>query len=244
MYNFIWVLTTAFWILMIFDCAKNETDTRLWMWILILGNFAGAAVYFFLRYLPRLRVPLPRYFNRWTHQQELWNAEAAARNIGNDHQYVDLGNVLHKMGILDRAAEAYDRALEKNPANLQALWGAACVQVETNNYESGKQHLQAILKIDPDFKYGEASAALGHVLVSLQELDAAKAHLEQHVKRWSSPESRLIIAEIALQQNNVEEARNQLETMIINLRGGPQYHYRKHRHLVRKAESLLRNIRG
>ncbi len=57
------ILTLAsfvFWIWMLVDCIKHETDegeARLW-WAVGIGifHFMGAAVYFFLRKIPRKRL--------------------------------------------------------------------------------------------------------------------------------------------------------------------------------------------
>jgi hypothetical protein len=34
--------TTGFWMLMIFDCIRNEPKSSSWLWILIMANFPGA----------------------------------------------------------------------------------------------------------------------------------------------------------------------------------------------------------
>jgi hypothetical protein len=34
----------------------------------------------------------------------------------------------------------------------------------------------------PDYKYGDASLICGETLLTVQELDTAKIHLEQHIK--------------------------------------------------------------
>ena len=228
---------------MIIDCIQNEPDRQIWIWILIFLSFMGAIAYFFLCYLQRNNLPLPRYFNHWTHQRQLWNAEAAAQNIGKDHQYVELGKILYDMGTLERSASAYQTALEKNPQNLQALWGAAEVALGMKNFEGAKVHLEALLKIDPDYKYGEASRAYAKTLIAMQDLETAKERLEQNIRQWNNSEDRLLFAEIAIEQGDKEVARNHLQTMISNLRGGPMYHYRKNTHLIKKAERLLKKLK-
>ena len=49
----------AFWIWMLMDCLKSETEEggyrTKWMIILILGSFPGALVYFFVRRRKRLK---------------------------------------------------------------------------------------------------------------------------------------------------------------------------------------------
>jgi hypothetical protein len=43
----------AFWMLMIFDCARYEPDRQTWLWILLFINVPGAVIYFIARHLPR-----------------------------------------------------------------------------------------------------------------------------------------------------------------------------------------------
>jgi hypothetical protein len=42
-YSPLGLLATAFWIWMIYDCAKNEPE-RYWLYIIIFLNFPGALV--------------------------------------------------------------------------------------------------------------------------------------------------------------------------------------------------------
>jgi hypothetical protein len=86
-------MTTGFWMLMIFDCVRNDPERNTWIWILIFLNFPGAVIYFLVRRLPQMNLPVPNYFKRWANRQQLWSAEAAVRHIGKAHQYVMLGNL-------------------------------------------------------------------------------------------------------------------------------------------------------
>ena len=45
----------AFWIWMLVDCATKENSSNKLLWILVvaIGGILGAAVYFFVRKLPR-----------------------------------------------------------------------------------------------------------------------------------------------------------------------------------------------
>jgi hypothetical protein len=50
----------AFWTWMLVDCATKETETGskvAWLLIIILVGCIGAPLYFFVRKLPRKRVP-------------------------------------------------------------------------------------------------------------------------------------------------------------------------------------------
>jgi len=54
------LLAFAFWVWMIVDCAKYETEgsTKIvWVLIIVLANVVGAPLYFFARKTPRRRLP-------------------------------------------------------------------------------------------------------------------------------------------------------------------------------------------
>lgn len=236
------LFTTGFWLWMIYDCVRNDPQKNQWLWILIFLNFPGAVIYFLVRRLPQMDIPVPIFVTRWLRREQLWNAEAAARNIGKAHQFVLLGNLLCELAIFDRAQVAYKTALEKEPNNTQALWGAAFIDMQNKNFASAKLHLEKLVKLDPDYKYGEAFLAYGKTLVALEEWDAAKAHLENDVKRWSHPEAYIMLGTILAKEGDIQSARGYLETTIFRVRGSSYYHYRRNSHWVRKAQKLLKTL--
>ena len=65
------LVALAFWIWMIVDCARHETDGSLVAWLLLIlfVGVIGAPLYFFLRRLPRQRVvrfePQPQLYQPW-----------------------------------------------------------------------------------------------------------------------------------------------------------------------------------
>ncbi|MDX2244130.1 MAG: tetratricopeptide repeat protein [Leptolyngbyaceae cyanobacterium bins.302] len=237
----VWILLpSAFWMLMIFDCVRNELDRQIWLWILLFLNVAGAVIYFIACYLPRSGFLQANAFKRWTLKQDLWNAEAGIRNIGKPHQYVTLGNVLTEIGQLDKAADAYQQAHEKEPKNSHALWGLAYIEMQQKQYIKANEYLQKLITLDPDYKSGEASLLHCKSLYELQDWESAKKYLSEDIRYWSHPESSLLLATIQKQEGDPQSAREILETMIARVKASPIYHYRRHQHIVRKAEKLLK----
>jgi len=60
LFGLIAILGTIFWIWMIVDCATNEpaegNEKIIWLLIIILTHFVGAAIYFFARRPARKRM--------------------------------------------------------------------------------------------------------------------------------------------------------------------------------------------
>jgi len=227
---------------MIFDCVRNDPERNTWLWILIFLNVPGAVIYFVVRRLPYLNVPVPTAFKRWTYGNKIWDAEAAAKNIGNAHQYVTLGNLLTESGQHNKALNAYEQALAQEPKNIHALWGIASLHVAQGQHQAAKPYLEKLLKQDMDYKFGEASLMYGTILVALEEWAEAKQHLQDDIKRWSHPEASLMLAKVQIQDGESKAAQENLESMMFKLKASPRFHYRRKHHLFRQAQRLLKSL--
>lgn len=233
----------AFWIWMVVHCVRNEPRVGIWLWILLFFNFPAALVYFVVCWMPGARIsthsPL---FNRWRKARQIPRLEVAARNIGNAHQFVELGDAYRETGQTDRAAECFAKALQKDQASLPALWGAAQVESKRLNHAAARAHLEQILARDGSYKFGDVSLAHCRTLCELQESDAALARLQEHVKRWPNPEAFVLLATLQSERGEPAAARRNLETMLIELRGGPAFFARQNTGWARKARRLLKKL--
>jgi hypothetical protein len=232
----------GFWMLMIFDCVRNEPDRQTWLWLLIFLSVPGSIIYFVARVLPRLNTPMPSLFKRWSLKQKLWNAEAAVRNIGKAHQHVILANLLLDLRDWEQAKNHFQQALAKEPQNTDALWGISIIEVKQKQLESAKEYLQMLLQKDPKARYGDASLQYGKVLYDLEEWDAAITHLKADIREWSHPEASWLLAQIQIQQGLRDEPRDVLDQMLFKIKSSPAFHYRRHRALIGKAERLFKTL--
>ena len=114
---------------------------------------------------------------RWTRGQELARLETAAIQIGNPHQFIQWGDALRDIGLLDQAATAYQRALAKEPHNLPALWGAALVATSQQRHTDVRQLTGRILEQDAQYKFGDVSLALGRAMIDMGETTIAIEHM-------------------------------------------------------------------
>lgn len=243
-FGFFGLLGGAFWLWMLYECLKAGQSSRQWIWLLIFLNVVGALMYFAIEWLPKHPNFLGQIggLNSRKMRDRLWQAEADARNIGKADQYTTLGNLLFDINQPAKAAGAYQQALEQEPENAKALWGAAQVASNQRDYIAAKDYLARLLEVKPDFSYGAASLAYGEMLYRVEEKDAAAQHLQQHLKEWSNPEGYLILASIYSEQQDYAAARETLETLVIKVKGYVPFQYRKNEHFVRQAERKLRAL--
>ena len=233
----------AFWIWMLVHCARHDPERNMWLWIVMIGNAPGAFIYFLVRWLPGARVsPGALLVSRWTRGRQIPRLEVAARNIGNAHQFFELGDAYRETGKTARAAECFKQALAKDPTHMPALWGAAQVELQLANLAAARQHLEQILARDETYKFGDVSLAYCRTLSRLNDTDAAFARLEQHLKRWTHPEAYVLIATILIDRGEPAAARDKLEATISDLRGGPAFFARQNRGWARKAKWMLARL--
>ncbi|MBE9061797.1 tetratricopeptide repeat protein [cf. Phormidesmis sp. LEGE 11477] len=247
-FSLLWLLGSAFWLWMLYECIRSGRQGQQWIWLLIFLNVIGAVMYFVTQWLPAhpefvSKVGGSFGFVSRQDRDRLWQAEADAKNIGKPTQFITLGNLLFDQKQTEKALEAYQQALEQAPKNAKALWGAAQAAGELKDYSAAKDYLARLLAVDPEFSYGEASLAYGMTLYQMQDTDAALTHLQTHVKSWSSPEAYLMLAEIQARQEDTAAARETLETLIIKVKGFVPFQYRKNQHFVRTAERRLKALK-
>lgn len=233
-----------FWAWMFYSCFLHERgQVRLfWALTIIFLHVFGATFYLIIRWLPQTLSITQASVKRKRLKHDLQQAMANVRNIGKAYQYVQLGYVYEALQQTDHALAAYQQALAKEPDNIDALWGSAVIELEYKNSEQAITILQQLMEIRPDFKFGDASLAYGKALFEYGDFNLAQQHLENHLKQWSHPEAALLMAKIQTHQQNTPRACKVLETMITNVQGAPDFHYRKHRQYVVQGQRLLKNL--
>jgi hypothetical protein len=236
------LLYFPFFIWMLIHCLRNEPDRQLWLWIMILAQGIGPVAYFVLRYLPSKEFPTPAFLRKWTRGRELARLETAAEQIGNPHQFVRWGDALREVGLLDRANAAYERALKKDPNDIQALWGAARVATQQKRYSDVRSLTRRVLDQDPQYKFGDVSLAYGRALNELGECDAARTHFEQHARRWRHPEALYLLATLCANQGDTKEARQHLSGLIQDINGSPAAIARRFGRWKSLARQMLRKL--
>ncbi len=229
---------------MIIECVRKDPDRFLWLMLMLWLQPFGAIIYFFARWLPGNDIRVPKGVRRWTRGKEIDQLRAAALQIGNAHQFIQLGDALRETGKYDKAGKAYAKALEKEPENCQALWGASLVDIEHKQFDSARTRLAKLLKIDPQYKFGDVSLAYGKVLSALHDSDAAIEHFEKHVKRWRHPEGLYRLATLQAERGESSEARKTLQAMLLDINSSPRTIARKYAVWKSKARKLFRKLPG
>lgn len=226
---------------MAIECLRKDPDRYLWIWIIIFVPF-GSVIYLFLRWLPNNQVRAPGFMQKWTRGKEIDRLRLAAAQIGNAHQHIGLGDALSEIDRHAEAAEAYEQALEKEPDNLQALWGMAQVEMHLGDFNSAHERLKKVLDVDPAYKFGDVSFAYGKTLCELGQTEAAIRHLDEHVRRWPHPEALYTLACLHVDEGHLQQARKRLLEMMLGINSSPRGIARKFGIWKSKGRRLLKRL--
>ena len=235
-------LYMAFTVWMLVACLRRDPEARNWMWIILFLPPFGPFVYLIARYIPTREWQGPKWFRRWTRGSEIRRKEIAAHQIGNAHQYIELGEAYREVGKWPAALAAFDKALAKDPESIAALWGAGQCEFQLESYGAARTHLEQVLRKDPAYKFGDVSLLQGKTLQLLGDDEAAIAHLREHTRRWRHPESLHVLATLLAKQGDAEEARQLLEGLLMDLEAAPRAIARKQLFWRSRAKRLLRSL--
>jgi hypothetical protein len=233
---------SVFWGWMVYDCLRQEPDTQVWLWVLILLSFPGAVLYFVMRKIPRSRAGWPSIVRRWTRRRALWQAISAAKTIGNARQYVELGELLVETGQTARAVQAFDRALEQDPAHVRALWGASQAALRAGRPGDARGYLERLVAAEPQYRSGEAGVRLAAVQMAAGDRAAARRQVEAVLAHWSHPEARVLYARLLMDAGERAMARSQVDAVVDEVNASPPFIQRQNRAWLREAVRLRRRL--
>ncbi len=237
------LLYTAFMLWMLFECIQRDPDRYFWFWIILIIQGIGPFVYFFARYLPNRSYHQPVVLNFLSNRKEVQRLEMATIQIGNAYHHVQYGEKLMSLKRWPQAKESFEAALRKDPFSIQAMWGMACSQMALKNYQEAQPLLESILEKDPGYKFGDVSMAYGKTLQELGEVQKARDHFSEHLKRWRQPEACYRLAQLLFEDNQTPQAKDVLQNLLVDFRASPSSFNSRHRQWKRKAKSLLSQIK-
>lgn len=99
---------------------------------------------------------------------------SSEKGLDDPYLYVSLGDFLYKNGFEDQAVSAYNKALEMDPENKEALNNLGYHYRELNPLQSEEYFIKAL---ESDENYGKARNNLALLYNKLQKYDMAVEHL-------------------------------------------------------------------
>lgn len=135
---------------------------------------------------------------------------AIALNNRSPEAYRGLGDVLRRVGFLEKAEEAYKNALKIKPNYKEALLGLAYLYAEKGDLDKAAQTYEKAFKIDP--KDHEVAFKLANVYWRLKRLDDAIAKYRKALElKPDFHDARFGLGITLRDKGEVEEAKKELK---------------------------------
>ena len=139
--------------------------------------------------------------SEWDADPAQWEDAVAAyrRVVAIDPTYAaawnNLGLLLHRMGKLDAAGEAYAAALEQDAACCEAVYNLGSLAEDRGDLEGAVRCYERALELSPD--YGDAHFNLAGALARAGRADEAVVHWQRYLELDSgSPWARIARAHL------------------------------------------------
>src|SRR5919108_652221 len=202
--NPVFLVLSLFQLWMLIDAIRREE----WMWVvfIILFPYINAILYFFFVYRAAPSATrgfeLPGAHDR----RRIKELQAKIHHLDKARHHSQLGDIYFQQGKLDQAEACYRAALERDPEDLDTRAHLGQTLLRKKKPEEARPLLDQVCAGNPKHDYGHSLMGLAETLAALGETDAAIATWQRVLEDHSYARARVQLAELYLQQQQVEQA--------------------------------------
>lgn len=219
----------------------KRRPSTYWLWIILVGNWLGSAVYIVVEIIPDLTSSKPsfRFLSRRNRIHQLRHIVHDNPAAGN---YEELADLLRENGDYAEAREAYNGAITPHTREPNPFYGRAQAEIALGDFAAAEIDLRRVVEIDPKYDFQRAPSLLAFVLGRNGNSSEAEALFREVTRTSVSSETMINFAEFLFQQGRAEEARRWCEAVLTKKHTLPSYLKRRERPWFRRAGALLRRI--
>jgi len=234
----------AFVLWMLIDAIRREE----WLWVLfiILFPVLNAVLYFFLVYrsasaLATRGFELPGAHDR----RRIKELQSQIHHLDKAHHHSQLGDIYFQQGRLEKARECYQKALERDADDIDTRGHMGQCLLRMNKPNEAREWLEKVCTENPKHDYGYSLLALAETYMALGDRETAIKTLQRVLQDHSYARARVQLAGLHLEANQPELARTELNEVLADDGGAPEFQRKRDRVWVKRAKQLLpRNSRG
>jgi len=170
------------------------------------------------------------------------NLELSTLNPADAGAHVDLGLIYQEQGDVDRAAHHFQRALEIDPYETDALYQLGRISRLRGQLGEAISRFDLVVQVDDDYSHSEVWREIGATYYTAGMYDEARTALDRFLERRPSDAEGLYMKGLTLAAlGRQREAEEQMEAVIAAVRTAPTYKYRLERRWLREAEAFLKH---
>ncbi|MDR0807313.1 MAG: hypothetical protein LBN41_11360 [Enterobacteriaceae bacterium] len=214
--------------------AVRTDQDRYWLYVIIGLPGLGCAIYLLAIFLPDLLGS--RDGKRLIRQaKDKIDPERHLRMLRDElvisetsQNYVHLADELARLARPEEAAVNYQQALSgiftHDPSIMLKL---AHAQFNSHDMVSCQKTLETLIETNPDYQSQDGHLLYARTLQERGELEKADEEYRVLVEYYTGPEARYYYSQLLRENNELNGAKHQLETIAITARRAAKPHYRK-----------------
>jgi hypothetical protein len=236
----LYLFATGFTLWMAVEAVRRGHASR-WLWIILIFGPLGAAVYFFAEYMGGSLTRIT-FRPRKVTAADLRRCEVDVKRLDNAPSWCEYASLLRARKDFRKAAEAAQRAVERNPRSLDAQYELGLALLGAGRFPEAVSALHAVVQQEPSFDSDDALFALARAQQGTGDLASARASLEALAERRARPEILFEMASVQGLLGDRAAAMRSLQRIVDEAELVPAYLQRDVRPWVRKARAALAKL--
>jgi hypothetical protein len=221
---------------------RRRPDTY-WLWIILIGGAVGALAYFLVEVIPDLGL-LRGTFEVFPRRKRIKTLQYAILDNPSAGNFEELGDLYLDDGQFARARESLDRVIAMRTDSVDPFYRRALAEIALNDFEAAVADLQEVVKRDPKYDYHRAAGLLAHALGKTGRRDEAGKLFAEITVISTLSETQYHYASFLAAERQPAEARVWAQRILAKKPTMPNYIRRRERPWFRKANALLRRLKG
>ena len=214
-----------------------------WFWVIVFFGPIGAAVYFFVEVLPGLHWKMPA-IERWERRRRRQWLERIVSESPTQEALSELAWICGKDGDYRRAVELFTEALDRDPGDLDSLYGRSLSVTETTDYAAAVKDLRALAEVDSTYKLHKGNLALAAAYEGLGDEDRAIEVYRSILDNAPISRAYYGLGQLLAKRGEENEAREMMQAILTKQIGLPRYLRRQERPWVWRARRFLKTLSG
>jgi len=215
--------------------------SSVWLWIVFIGGFVGAAAYFIVEVFSEADL-LRAALHRRDRKSRIATVEARILDNPSVANLEELGELYWDERDYAKAREAFNRAVGTNSDSPRTFYRRGQCSLELGDAAAAVPDLEFAFRTEPklDFYRGGMFLARAYAAIG-RDADAAKV-FSAAMERTSTPEMLFSYAAFLVSQERKEEAREWLTRLEETKRTAPRFVQRTDRPWFNKGKALLKEL--
>jgi hypothetical protein len=211
----------------------------VWLWIIFIGGFLGAAAYLVVEVLSEAEL-LRAALDRRARKARVLEVETRILDNPSIANLEELGELYWDEKDYTQAREAFDRAVLAGSDSSRTLYRRGLCSLELGDAAAAAPDLEFAFRTDPKLDFYRGGMFLARAHAANGRNDEAARVFAAAMERTNTPEMLCSYAAFLTTQNRTEEAREWLKRLEELKRTAPRFVQRSERAWFKKGKALLK----